>query len=222
MRGPHSFIPMSVWRWRVFNWNRVISVVAFKVDSCEFCEMENLIFPNFSWKLSSNWQNLQAKCEVGMKNQTDNYDYCHTGKSMLMLLSHVPRLFWSQTVDYATGDFSVWKTVAARSSDFVVVLLHHLLSDDTATFNHLLTVSMVSFKHDNQNLSQMLTMDEADGKTDVQCALWKVQMSCILNQFSCLGYFGLSPLAASFLCASIVSLGYSVKRPLVAEEIQKQ
>lgn len=100
--------------------------------------------------------------------------------------------------------FSVWKTVAARSSDFVVVLLHHLLSDYTATFNHLLTVSMVSFKHDNQNLSQMLTMDEADGKTDVQCVLWKAQMSCILNRFSCLGYFGLSPLAASFLCASMV------------------
>lgn len=61
--------------------------------------------------------------------------------------------------------------MAAQSSDFVVVLLHHLLSDYTATFNHLLTVSMVSFKHDNQNLSQMLTMDEADGKTDVQYVL---------------------------------------------------
>lgn len=48
-----------------------------------------------------------------------------------------------------------------------MVLLHHLLADCTATFNHLLTASMVSFKHDNQNLSQMLTMDGADGKTDV-------------------------------------------------------
>lgn len=57
--------------------------------------------------------------------------------------------------------------MAAQRRHFVVVLLHHLLSDYTATFNHLLTVSMVSFKHDNQNLSQMLTMDGADGKTDV-------------------------------------------------------
>lgn len=139
-----------------------------------------------------------------------------------MLPSYVPRLFRSQTVGYATGIFSVWKTVAAQSSDFVVVLLHHLLSDYTATFNHLLTVSMVSLKHDNQNLSQMLTIDEADGKTDVQYVLWKAQMSCILNWFSCLGYFGLLPLAASFLCASMVFWDIQRKRSLVAEEIQKQ
>lgn len=140
----------------------------------------------------------------GLEDRTDSYYYCHSGKSMLMLLSYVPRLFWSQSGAYGTGVFSVWKTVVAWSSGFVVVLLQHLLSDYTATFNHLLTLSMVSFKHDNQNLFQMLTMDKADGKTDVQYVLWKAQMSCILNWFSCLGYFRLSPLAASFHCASML------------------
>lgn len=182
---------------------------------CNTCTNNHVYFINvkisatstfFFLSLAQNCHHTGKVCRqnvkrYGLEDQIQNYDYCHTGKSMLL---YVPRLFWSQTVDYATGVFSVWKTVPARSSNFVVVLLHHLLSDYTATFNHLLTVSMVSFKHDNQNLSQMLTMDEADGKTDVQYVLWKAQMSCILNRFSCLGYFGLSPLAASFLCASMV------------------